>query len=272
MGYEAIIAAAVSAIGAFISAGKEGEAQRLREQMAAEYGPQILPHLDQALAQQAGSAAPRTENDAARRQQLDTLSELDNEYQTGGMTAGDRAAYTTAGREVAQRAGQQAGDIGIEAARRGQTGSGMSATLQAANGQSELEALAALEAEAAGAGRSRASAALTAKGTLASGIRDDDWKALSGQADATDTMNRFNASQRQQTSLYNANLPEQQFQNDMQRRAAQDAARTGVAGGLDAQGAAARQTAAGVGNAALSYGAGWDWGQKPNPDDEEKSH
>jgi hypothetical protein len=265
--WEAIIAAGTALIGALISAGKEGEAQRVREQMAAQYGPEILPDLDRAVAQQAGPAAPRVENDANRREQLATLAELDNVYRTGGRTDADEAAYTQAGRKVAARAGQRAGEQTIETARRGQAGSPLSAAMASQNGQDELEALAQLDAEVASSGRDRALGALTAKGQLASGIRGDDWRALNAEADATDIANRFNASQRQATEMYNVQLPQQEFQNDMQRRAAQNQARAGVAAGLEGQGAAARQTAAGLGNAALSYGQGWDWGQKKKEDD-----
>lgn len=266
---DAIIAAAVAAIGMLISAGKDAEAQGIRQRIADEFGPQILPELDAAVAQEAGPAANRTEDDAMRREQLATLAELDDVYQTAGQTDADEAAYTVAGRKVAQRAGQQAGDIGIEAARRGQTGSGLGATLGAASGQSELEALAGMDAEIASSGRDRGLRALGMKSSLASGVRGDDWKALSGQGDATDMMNRFNATQRQQMTLRNAGLAQQQFDNMMRQRSAKGAALTGVAGGLSQQGADARQTAGGVANSVLSYGSAWD---EPDVDDEENDH
>lgn len=268
--WEAIIAAGTALIGALISAGKEGEAQKLRQQIAAEYGQEILPELDKAIAQQAGQAAPRTENDANRRSQLDVLAQLDDEYQNAGHTAADEAAYNSAGRKVSQRAGQRAGEIGIDAARSGR--SGMSPALQSQAGQDELEALASLDADVASSGRDRGLQALGMKGQLTSGVRGDDWRSLNAGADATDLMNRFNATQRQGAEMYNVGLPQQQFNNNMQRLAAQGAARSGVAGGLEGQGAAARQTAAGLGNAALSYGSAWDWGQKPQHDDNEGEH
>lgn len=266
--WEAIIAAAAALIGSLISAGKEAEAQALRERMAAEYGPEILPELDRAVAQEAGAAAPRTENDANRRAQLDTLAELDEVYRTGGRTDADEAAYNQAGRKVAARAGQRAGEAGIDAARRGQAGGPLAGVLAMQGGQDELEALASLDAEIASSGRNRALQALTTKGGMANSIRGDDWRALEAEADATDLMNRFNASQRQAAEMYNVQLPQQRFSNNMQRLAAQNAARSGVAAGLEGQGAAARQTAAGVGNAALSYGQGWDWGTKEHDDEE----
>ena len=248
-----------------LSMGKEAEAQALREKMAAEYGPEILPDLDKGLAEaQAGAPASRTENREGRDAQLATLAELDNEYQTGGRSAGDEAAYHQAGRKVAQRAGQRAGEISIDAARRGQTNGPLGAVLTSQSGQDELEALSSLDSDIASDGRSRALSALGMKANLASGVRGDDWRALSASADATDMMNRFNATQRGVTR-------QAAYDNNMRRLGAQGAARSGVAAGLDQQGAGIRQTAGGLSNAALSYGQAWDWGQKPH-DDEESDH
>lgn len=268
MGYAEIIAAAVAAISAFVSAGKEGEAQRLRERMAAEYGPEILPDLDKAVAQQAGPSAfqSATENDSGRSEQLDVLRELENEYQTGGRSDADMAAYDVAKRKVAQQGRARAGDIAIEGARRGQAGGTLGAVLASQAGQDELDALASMDADLASSGRGRAMQALGMRGQMASGLRGDDWRSLEARASATDLMDRFNASQRQQSELYNVTLPQQQYDNNMQRLAAQNAAREGQAAGYERSGAAARQTGAGIANSAMSFGAAWD---KQNEEDDD---
>ena len=85
-------------------------------------------------------------------------------------------------------------------------------------------------------------------------------------------MNRFNASQRQAAEMYNLTLPQQEFQNNMDRINAQNAARLGVANGLDQQGQNIRTTGAGIANSAIDYGQSWDWGQKAKKDDAEKDH
>ncbi len=263
MGYAELIAGAISAIGMFLSMGKEAEAQALRERMAAEYGPEILPDLDKGLAEaQAGGPASRTEDTTGRNAQLDVLAELDDVYQTGGRTEADEAAYRQAGRKVSQRAGQRAGEISMDAARRGQTNGPLGGVLASQSGQDELEALASLDADVASDGRGRALQALGMKSSLASGVRGDDWRSLNAGADATDLMNRFNASQR-------AGTQQQGFQNNMQRLAGQNAARSGVAAGLDQQGSNIRQTSAGLANSALSFGQGWDWGEKDKKEDDE---
>lgn len=266
MGYAEIIAAAVAAITSFISMGMEGQAQQLRAKITAEYGPEILPELDKAIAQEAGPAALQSiaEDDSGRQTQLDVDAELANIYDTGGRTQEDEAAYDVARRGVSQRSAQRAGDMAISAAQRGQTAGPLGAVLASQSGQDELEALAGLNAEVASSGRQRALQALLGRGNLAGQRRQQDWGVKTDKANATDLMNRFNASQRQASEMYNVGLPQQQFDNNMGRLAAQGAAMNGQAAGIDRQAAGVRQTGAGVANSAVSYGQGWDWAQDPS--------
>lgn len=264
--WEAIIAAAAALIGSLVSAGKEAEAQALREKMAAQYGPEILPHLDEAVAKTAGPSEFQnlTEDPRNKATQDEVSTQLADIYDTAGQTQADQAAYDVARRGVSQRAAGQAGNIAIESARRGVGNGGVSAALASQSGQDELEALAGLNAQIAASGRERGLQALTARGGLASQQRSQDWNARSGRATAMDLMNRFNASQQQAVEMYNKGLPQQNFDNTMRLNSARDSATAGVAGGLEQQGANARQTAAGLSNAALSYGQAWDWSQDPN--------
>ena len=267
MPYAAIIAAVASLIGQLVSSGKEAEAQVLRQKMADQLGPDILPHLDKAIAEHVDSSMPTAAQDTGRAGQVDALRQLDEEYQSGGMTRGDQGAYDVARRQVNQRASSDSANISSDLARRGQTGSGLGGVLAAQSGQSSLEALAGLDAEAASAGRSRAMQALTAKAGLAGSLRSGDYE----RSGAIDTMNRFNAAGRTAAQQHNLGIPQQNFENNLSRINGQNAALSGVASGLDAQGLAARQTAAGVGNAALSYGAAADWAQDPeNPKNKKK--
>lgn len=268
MEYAAIIAAIAGVIGNLLGSGKDAEAAALREKIAAEYGPEILPQLDKAVAEQAGPSAfaNTPENDTARRGQLDVQSELERIYDTGGQTEGDKAAYDLARRGVSQQAASRAGGIGLEAARRGQTAGPLGAVLASQSGQDELNALAGLNAQIASDSRGRALQALMARGQSLGQMRGQDWQSASERANAMDLMGRFNASQRQATSMYNTGLSQQQFDNNMRRLGAQAAAREGVAQGNERAGAADRQTAAGFGNSALSFGQAWDWQQKKEKD------
>lgn len=258
-----VVAAVASIIGMLISEGRADEAQQLRMKMAAEYGDEILPMLEQAVAEQAGPSAfeGMRESPDARERQVSVDDELAAIYESGGNTAADQAAYDLSQRRVAAMGAGQAQDIAMSAARRGQSGGPLASVLAANVGQQQLDTLGAMNAQQAADGRNRALGALQSRAGLASNIRGQDWGALSARAQAMDMQNRFNASQRQGASMYNAGLPQQNFNNRMGLIGARNNARSGVAAGLDASGAAARQTAAGLGNAALSYGAAWDWGQ-----------
>lgn len=265
MEYAAVIAAIVSAVTSLVAAGKDNEAQRLLERTAAEYGPEILPELEKAIAKTAGKSAfeGMSEDPLGRDTQRDVDSELADIYDSGGRTAEDEAAYDVARRSVSQRAASQAGNIAMSAAQRGQTGSGLSAVLASQSGQDELEALAGLNAEVAASGRQRALQALQARAGNAANMRSQDWNVKSEGATAVDLMNRFNASQEQTTNMYNLGLPQQQFNNNIVRLSAQTGANNNVATGLNNQAAGIRQEGAGVANATLSTGQAWDWAQDP---------
>lgn len=260
MEYAAIIGAIAGLIGNLIGAGKDAEAQRIREQAAAEFGDEILPQLDKAVAQEAGRSAFETnpEDTTGRRAELDTLAQLDEAYRTGGSTQADLAAYDAARRKVSRAASSKAANAGLQATQRGQANTGLGQVLAAQGSQDELEALASLDAELANGARGRAQQALLAKGQMAGQVRGDDYRALSGRLSAMDLANRFNASQRQQAELYNAGLSQQNYNNRMALLQARNAARQGVVSGLERQGAQDRQTAAGVGNSAISFGQAWD--------------
>lgn len=260
MDYAAIIAAAASVVGGLLGAGKDAEAQRIRDQMAAQYGPDILPHLDKAVAEQAGPSALTQSQvpQQGRETQLDLDQELKSIYDNAGTTPQDEAAYTLAKRKVNEQAAAQAGDVALSAARRGQGASPLAAVLASQVGQDSLESLAGMDAQQASDSRQRAMQALMGRASNANAMRGQDWQQFEGINSAADLMNRFNASQRQQVGLRNADLSQQAYQDNLQRLAGLQAAETGQAQGLNQQGQTYRQAAAGVGNAALSYGSGWD--------------
>lgn len=272
MEYAAVIAAVAGVVSSLIGAGKDGEAQALRERLAAEFGPGILPRLDEAVAQEAGRSGHDAirEDPATRQAQVDVLAQLDDVYRTGGQTSADEAAFDAAKRRVAASARGRMADIQMDAARRGQAGGSLGAILATQSGQDELDALASMDSEIATSGRQRALQALLARGGLAGQLRGDDYRLAAGRADANDMMNRFNASQRQQAALYNAQLPMQAFDANMRRMLGRAGVTEGVASGMERAGEAARQTGAGIGNAAMDFGAAWDWGQRADTERRKK--
>lgn len=260
MEYAQIIAAAASLIGSLFGAGEDAKAQAIRQQMADEYGADILPALDEMIAEQGGPSAfaSASEGTDARNIQMDVDSQLRDAYERAGQTPEDQAAYDVARRGVSSRAAQQSQNVAQESARRGQIGGPLAAVLAEQSGQSELDALAGMNAQIASDARGRGLQALGMRAQNASGVRSQDWRAKSDRATAADLMSRFNASQRQVAAQYNAQLPQTRYTNNLARLAGRNNALAGVASGHETAGAAARQTGAGLGNAALSYGSAWD--------------
>lgn len=260
MEYAAIIAGVISAITSLVAMGQEQEAAALRQRIVAQYGPEILPDLDKAIAQEVGPSALATMDDKGRQIQGDIDTDLAEIYDTAGNTPADEAAYDVARRSVSQRASQRSGENAMSVAQRGQAGGQLGSVLAAQSGQSELDALAGLNAEVASSARNRAMQALSARAGNAAQMRGGDME----KASATDLMNRFNASQRQGAEMYNVGLPQQQFDNDMLRRQAQAAAINGQASGYERAADGTRAMGAGAANSAMSYGQAYDWSQDPD--------
>lgn len=267
MEYAAIIAAAASLIGSLFGAGKDAEAAAIREQMLAQYGPEILPQLDQAVAEQNGGATlgNLTEDDSLRRKQLDALSELENVYRSEGMTSADRAAMDLAGDNVAAQAGARSAEYGQAMRQRGLQNSGLAAALNVQGQQTAANTLGGMSRANAVDARTRALRALESGAGLAGNIRSDDFRRQQALAEAQDRINLFNTGLRSDANNYNLGLSQQNFDNTMLLNQARTGAANGVATGYERGADADRQTGAGVGNAALSYGM---WGEDKKKKDE----
>lgn len=262
MEYAAVIGAVVGLFTQLLAMGQEGEALALRKQLAAQYGDDILPHLDRAVAQVAPDSAFGQLAGTSNRSQLDVDQELQNIYDTAGQTTADQAAYDVARRGVSQAAGQQAGDIASMSARRGGVTGGLQAALISQTGQDELNALGGLNASIAADSRGRALQALMGRASNAASMRGQDWKEASDRAAALDLTNRFNASQRQQAELTNQQLPQQAFNNHLALLAGRQGATEGAAGNLERAAAGTRQQGAQLGQSAISFGQAWDDDEK----------
>ena len=246
-------------IGFMVGGGQNAEAQQLRAQIAAQYGDEILPMIDQQVAEQAGPSALAAlqENPDARNRQVSIDEELANIYDTAGQTHEDQAAYNVARRNVAAQTKSRAASNAQQLAARGQAGGALSAVLAAESGQDETNALGAMDDNIASDSRGRALSALGMRASNANNIRGMDWTVGSGKASAMDLQNRFNASLRQQTNAFNAGIPQQNFNNHLAVSDRRGNALNGVALGMDASADRTRAAAGGIGAAAAT----WDWGE-----------
>lgn len=249
----AAISAGVALIGEAIRAGKDAEAQKIRADIAAQYGPEILPQLDAVLMETIprSELAGVVEDSALRGRGLDVLDRLEEEYRSGGMSEGDRAALGLVQRAASAEAGSANASLAQTMAARGIRNSGLSAGLALQSSQNAANATALAGSNMAAQGRARALQALEAAGGLGRGMRADDWRAMSDKARAQDELNRFNSNAKFQTGLANNQVKQAGFANDMARRQAQANARLGEASGLQAQGADASRFWGGLGQMGL---------------------
>lgn len=256
MEYAAIAAFAAALIGELIGAGKEAEAQKLREDILAEYGPGLLPHLERAEAQTIGRTAYSdiTEDATLRNSQMGALRELEDIYANEGMTTADRAAMEMANDQVSARASSDYQNLMQGLARRGIQNSALGTALASDVSQSSANALGTMARQNAVDARGRALRALEAQAGLAGDIRDADWRRLSEVAEAQDRIAVFDAGQRADADRYNLGLAQQGFDNQMLLLQARAAAANGVAGGYERAGQNARQTGAGVGQSFITWG------------------
>lgn len=256
MDFAAIAGIFASVFGALLGAGKDAQAQALREKMVAQYGPEILPHLDRAVAEQQGSTefGKIHEDDSLISRQRQTLMGLQNEYDTGGNTAADRAANQLAlGDATAANESNQRG-IENSMATRGMAGGPGDFALKQQSAQGATNMGARMAQQNSGDARMRALQALEAGGKMAGDVRTQDYRRLSDIAGAQDAINNYNTGARGAANSYNRQLPQQQFDNAMLLNNARANAANGVAAGYERGGQADRATGAGVGQGLITWG------------------
>ncbi len=254
--YAAIIAAAAALIGAAIAAGEEGKARAIRQGIADKYKDLPLPVLDKVVAQKLPPEAAERymASTQATQTQGDVLGKYMEEVNSKGETADDRAAYL----RMQQAAGgiansaQSAAERGM--ANRGLAGSGLSFALQQQGAQSATNRANAMGIQSAADARSRYMDALGHAGSMAGQMRGQELSALNAQ----DAINEFNARQQSDADFRNQQLPQQDFDNRMTHLAGESNALNGVANDFQRGADNTRQTAAAVGNAAATGGAGYE--------------
>lgn len=261
MFYAAIIAAAASLIGSLIASGQDAAAAAERKRIADKYKDLPLPVLDSVVAQKLPPDAAKRYMEAtqATKAQGDVLGKYMEVVNEKGETADDRAAYLRMRDEAAGISNATQGAVQRGMAQRGLAGSGMSFALQNAGAQSATNRANAAGVQEAADARGRYMAALGASGQMAGQMRGQELSAMQAQ----DNINMFNARQQSDADYHNAGIPQQQFDNRMSQLAGEANATNGVASGYERAAQGTRQTAAGVGNAAITAGAAYD--QYGNP-------
>ena len=243
------LAASVAAagIGRAVASGKEAEAKKIYDQAVADYGDDILPHLQKELdGKLPKSAFEKLTQGEGRQAERQTYKDLRDVYAKEGMTDADKAAMRLANNEVNAKAQSQYQAVQQQlAARGGAQNPAMAAALYSQAGADSLNTLGNMAAQNQIAARQRALQALEASGGLGQAMANQDVQ----QADAMDRINMWNFDQQKA-------LRQQDFLNTMHQRDARNAARNKIAEYYMRQGDRDMQTAAQVGNAFSTFGGG----------------
>lgn len=252
---EALIAALAGLVTSLISSGQQGKADELRKSVLDKFGPEILPQLDLAIAEQQDTTqlGAIKEDGSLRAQQLRAIRALESEYENGGMGEGDTAALRRAQDIGAGQAASNYGSLAQSLAARGQSlGGGLGVAAAAQAGQDGVNTSARLAGDAQIAARQRALQALESSSQLSGQVRNTDWGHASQVAGAQDAINAFNTSAKERANFYNLGLPQQQFDNRMTQLTAEANAANGVAAGYERGAGRANAMGAGFGNAGIT--------------------
>lgn len=235
-------------IGEAIAAGDLKRAEALKQQAIADYGPEILPQLEQVTAQEVGPTElgnvrvdPTGRN--AQTGALERLAQFaDNTFSPEDAAEQRRVLDATAG--VAARQAAQGEQL---AAARGLRRSGLSQALNMQAAQSGAQSAADATAQLAAQRRARQLQAIGMMGSMGGALRGADYGEASDRATAQDAINRFNANMRAGAIDARNRNALSQYQANMQRLAARNNARGDLADFYGGRAAANKQTAADIG-------------------------
>jgi hypothetical protein len=245
-------------LGELASAGDKREQMRLLEQTLAEYEGLTPPELEQLKAEQLGpSAYEGIQSDPrAKEAQYAALAQLQQLARSGGLNFEDRANLSRANAEGARQASAGRAGIAADMAARGQYGGGQQLAMQLSNQQAAANRGAQTGLETAAMAQRRGLDSILEGGRLGGQLRGQDYDEKARAAHAKDLVSRYNADSRSGAARYNAQLPQQQFQNQLQVTDAKARARGAKAGQHGQQADDTRAMAAGVGAGAQRTGTG----------------
>lgn len=208
-----------------ITPPKMGELQKYN---ALDYSPELinagpdvqarLLEAQQANATDAGQSAMQgiALDPALRQQQMASMAALQDIASNGGMTAKDQANLSRIQTDNASADRGRRDAIQQGMASRGMGGSSMSLLAQLQSNQASTDRSAQQGLDVAGMAQQRALDAMAQSGTMAGGLRNQDFGEQSQKAQAADAINKFNVANKNQFAQYNANQRAQTGQQNAQ--------------------------------------------------------
>jgi hypothetical protein len=233
------------------SSADRARATRLLQKMYDEYGALEVPSIPGLTAEQLGpssydalSTDPRLAN-----AQYEGLNALDDVIAGDGYADADKAYLNNLGSTLQRRAAQTRDSINNDMAARGMSNSGASVAAKLASGQQANEAAAQAGAVTAGNGLARRLQAIRERASQATNMRSQQFNEAGTKAGGEDARQKWNAASRQGAQTYNAGLPAQQYQMQLQRLAGMSGQNGALANNANQNAQATGQLYAGLGAA-----------------------
>lgn len=233
----------------------EEKASKLSQQQLELLGKQLaqlqgieLPDLPEIAPEQLGESAVAglQSDEGLRSNQLQAIAELQNIVDAGGLDLSDKVSLEQAldvARNQQRRA--RAGVTG-DLAGRGQLDAGARMVMGLDAAQAGANELRRTGMETAAMAQRRRLDAIRAAADASGGLREQDWREKESPARAKDLRDELNAAARQKATLYNAGIPQQQFNNAVTKVTGQQTGVNNMAQGLGAAATDARASAAGM--------------------------
>lgn len=241
-----------AAAGEAASSMDKAQVMALIQSVRDEYGKIDVPQLQKLLLEKQGeSRLGSIKDDPTYRAQQNAADAQNNAIiNSGGLTLADRGALNAIREKVART--ESAGRHAIEQsmAARGSLDSGAQLAMQLQNQQQGAESANAAGEDIAGRAQARAFEAVRDRARNAGAGLDRDYRQKSDAARANDAIEAGNVAIANTAARYNANLPQQDFQNKMALAGAKTQPTYALAGAKAANAKDTQQMWQGVGNAA----------------------
>ena len=241
-----------AAAGEAASAMDKAEVLALIKSVRDEYGKINVPKLQQLLLQKQGaSRLGGIKDDPTYRAQQNAADAQNNDIiASGGLTLADKAALNAIRAKVArtESAGRNAIEQGMAA--RGALDSGAMLAMQLQGNQQAAESANAAGADMAGRAQARVFEAVQDRARNAGQGLDRDYRKQSDAARANDAIEAGNVAIANTAARFNANIPQQDFENKMQLAGAKAQPTYAVAGAHAAKAKDTQQMWNAAGNAA----------------------
>lgn len=242
----------LGALGEAAASADKATQQRILERMLKEFDGINLPDVKSIVAEELGPQAMEGvfADDELKGLEREALDEMLRVGRSGGLTLEDKAALNTIRGKTDRSVNAAHQRIAEDMAARGQSGGGAELAMKLSANQGAAQRLGDEGLQIAGMAQRRARDAMLQGGQMASRMGERDFAEKARRAEAADRRAQYNAAARERANLYNANAPQQQFQNAMAKAAGKSGQMGQQANFFGNQAADTRQLYAGMGKAA----------------------